>query len=897
MKRYAVMRMAASLVLGLVGMLGLEGAARAQVLAPAAPPNGFIVGNEYIELGYLTAGSVPAGAQAGPDTNPGGRWAIATIEGDPRTALDDNRLAVGWNFLAYQIDPHVPAQATVWYRVGSAPTAASRYVAGPFADTVARVIRSTWRNDEDIATTTTTTTGTATTTTTRPAGIEIDERLTVVRDMVRAEYKFTNVGGYNRRIRVRFFFDPADGGTWVVGRRNLDVETEYPLSNIPPDWRYYVPLSSPEMVVRGILTQFGATVPTKFQVAQAATLAGGPWDVTVDPKLYVDGTLGANGACALYYDTFSLLPGQSKTIVAYVGLGVAEIEPSPPYALAVQAPRTLGFALRDDPDTPEPETSYPNPRTFDIEAFLYNTSEFDVSNATLFLNLPKGLSLVSGEQAARNLGSVLRGQEARTTWRVRVDAGVSGTLTYSVSASGLPVPSKTLMGSLEVPAQTSRAFSAGLQLISIPFQFSNPDVPVALNMPPDRVRLARWDPSAKKYAYYPDSFVATVQPGAGYWFRADMAMTLSLQGASPVPRTTVANYVIPIKTGWNMIGCPFVYTVPWSNVRVSDGREVLTLTEATQAGWIRPTLFWYDAAEQSYTFDAVENTLLEPWKGYWVRALHDGFLVVSPVNTPGADVDAPNQRALASAGWRLQLVARTRSSADVANYVGVQRGASDGYGLEDVDEPPVPGQGYVSLRFLHPDWGRNAGTFTQDIRSDDFTTTKVWDFEVETDRVGETVVLSWPRLNATLPKGLSAVLEDVSTGRHVYLRTQGAYEFQASGEGPRRFRLRIAPRSGNLLSITNVEMGAVGGRAGARSIRFHVSSSAVADVRVLSPTGRLIREVAHRTPVEAGRNAVVWDGTDSRGVAVRSGLVLVEVTATAPEGNSVRAVQPFVLVR
>ncbi|MBI3945874.1 MAG: hypothetical protein HY321_08135 [Armatimonadetes bacterium] len=876
MKRHAVVRMAASLVLGLVGVLGLAPSAWGQVLGDAAPPNGLIVTNEYIGLGYLTGGSMPTIAQAGPDGNPAGRWAVGTVGGDPTTPDDDNRLAIGWSFLAYQVDPQLALQAGQWYRVGSGG-GGSRYTVGPFVDSAAKVIWGTWQDQR--------------------AGIKIEERLSIVRDMVRAEYKFTNVGGANHRVRARFFFDAPDGGTWVVRPRNILVETEYSPGNMPEDWRYYAPLDDPELVIRGILTRFGATVPSKFQIARGGALAGAPWNYAVNPDLYVDADLGTNGGCAPYYETFSLLPGQTKTLVAYVGLGVAETDPSPPYVLAVQAPRTLGFALRDDPSTPEPETSFPYPRTFDIEGFFYNTSEYDISGAAMFLNLPKGLSLLPGEQAARNLGSVLRGQEARASWRVRVDSGYAGTLAYTVSSSGVPVPSKTLMGTIEIPAQTVRPFDAGLQFISVPFQFANPDTAVALNMAADRIRMARWDPATKKYAYYPDSFLAMVQAGAGYWFRPDLPVTLSLTGASPVPRTTASNYVIPIKSGWNMIGCPFVYPVPWSSARVSDGREVLTLAEATQAGWVRPTLFSYNTSDKSYTFDAVENTLLEPWKGYWLHALHDGFLVIPPVTTPGAELDAPDQRARSQSGWRIQLAARTRSAADLANFAGVSRGVSDGFGLEDVEEPPVPGEGYVSLRFLPADGSRSAGAVTQDIRGDDFSTAKVWEFEVDTDQAGETVTLSWPRLNAILPEALSATLEDVSTGRRVYLRNQGAYEFQASADGPRRFRLEVARRAGGLLTITNVEVSPAGGRAGARSISFQLSGRAVADVRVLSPTGRVIREVSARKAVDAGRSAVVWDGTDSRGAQLTSGVVLVEVTATAPEGNSVRVIQPVVLVR
>ena len=203
------------------------------------------------------------------------------------------------------------------------------------------------------------------------------------------------------------------------------------------------------------------------------------------------------------------------------------------------------------------------------------------------------------------------------SWRVEVDPGVSGVLSYTVTSSGMPVSAKTATGSIEVPAQATRAFKAGLMMMSVPFQFANPDVPVALNMSPDRIRLARWDSKARKYAFYPDSSVSTIMPGMGFWFKPDLDMTLALKDASPVPRSMSANFILPIKQGWNMIGAPYVYAVPWANTRVSDGQTVLSLEDAARAGWLRPTLFRYnpDLSPPGYEFDSLLDSLLEPWQG------------------------------------------------------------------------------------------------------------------------------------------------------------------------------------------------------------------------------------------------------------------------------------------
>lgn len=895
MMRYRFRRGWAVVCLALVGTLAGVGSSRAQDTAQdpiAGQATVLRLQNQYISLVYGRSGTPALAAVAAPDTNVSGRWGVATVFGDPDSNLDDNRSACAWNFLSYQVEPQLESQADKWYRLGNSGD--GTYRDGPVADQSANTITSTWDTSGTINVNVSQ--GGSSSQQQQPVGVAVEERLTLMRDMVRVEYRFVNSGGLARRVRARIFMDPLEESSWIIGRRRVEFESQFQGGNVPDEWRLFSPLSTPEVAVRGILNSFGATVPNRFVVGSTASLANSPFNYVINPNYRFDGDPDPNDeACQAYWDTFMLLPGQSRSIVTYVGLGSAESDPTPPYVLAVQTRRTLGFVLGDNPDTANPEPSYPSPRRFTIRAFLYNVAEFDINNASAFITLPKGLTLVSGQPEVRQIGTVLRQSEVPTSWEVELDPSVSGRLTFTVTASGVPVASKTVTGSIEVPAQATRKFSAGLALMSVPFQFANPDTPVALNQPSDRIRLARWDSTRKRYAYYPDSLCSTIQAGAGYWYRPDMDTTLVLRDATPVPRTLTANYVIPIKAGWNMIGAPYVYEVPWGNTRVSDGQTVMSLTEAAAAGWLRPTLFSYNTVTKSYQFANLQDATLTPWEGYWLRAERDAFLIVPPVTTPDASVIAPDQRSSAPE-WRIQIAASARGAADLANFAGVSRTAPDDYDLHDIDEPPVPGEGYVSLRFVHNDWGRMSGYFTQDIRNDDFSTAKVWEFEVDTDLQGEDVTLTWPGLNSRLPRGYAASIEDVASGRRVYLRTQGSYTFQADS-GPRKFRLTITRAAGSRLAITGLEVTNAPGRAGARNISFQLSGEAVADVRILAPSGRVLREVAKGTPVGTGRNSVIWDGTNSRGARLTSGIVLVEVTATAPDGAQVRDVRPHVIVR
>jgi subtilisin-like proprotein convertase family protein len=69
-------------------------------------------------------------------------------------------------------------------------------------------------------------------------------------------------------------------------------------------------------------------------------------------------------------------------------------------------------------------------------------------------------------------------------------------------------------------------------------------------------------------------------------------------------------------------------------------------------------------------------------------------------------------------------------------------------------------------------------------------------------------------------------------------------------------------------------------RSGAVSMSFALPASARARVALYDIGGRLVRTVADRV-FQAGRTALVWDGNDERGVALRPGLYLARFTSGA----------------
>ena len=80
-------------------------------------------------------------------------------------------------------------------------------------------------------------------------------------------------------------------------------------------------------------------------------------------------------------------------------------------------------------------------------------------------------------------------------------------------------------------------------------------------------------------------------------------------------------------------------------------------------------------------------------------------------------------------------------------------------------------------------------------------------------------------------------------------------------------------------------------------IGFNLTGDATYEVRILSGSGTTVSTVGSRASAAAGDVSLVWNGRDNSGKAVAAGTYLVQVRASTPDGDSVRAIQPFTIVR
>jgi len=183
-------------------------------------------------------------------------------------------------------------------------------------------------------------------------------------------------------------------------------------------------------------------------------------------------------------------------------------------------------------------------------------------------------------------------------------------------------------------AQTPAGFyKTGWNLTSVPVEPISPDPNdvfqdlVALGNIMEN-NLFTYEPSSG-YLLYPTDFTS-ITCGQAYWLfltNTSDDTVVSVQGTS-----STEDIHLPLTEGWNLIGHPFMESIPLSACQVSDGETTLSFLDAISAGWLQETLYYYDpgAGYKPASPDNPEDNSLCPWYGYWILAFEDGLELIVP---------------------------------------------------------------------------------------------------------------------------------------------------------------------------------------------------------------------------------------------------------------------------
>lgn len=483
------------------------------------------------------------------------------------------------------------------------------------------------------------------------------------------------------------------------------------------------------------------------------------------------------------------------------------------------------------------------------------------------------------------------------------DASVSDAVDYYYAVgvrdtAGNETRSVQVVGPVQSFSNGVVSFPAGLHLLSTPTVPADGDPATLFGLPPGSFPFARWSPADGAYLYdagpRPLAEQLRLQLGHGYWVKFNQPVVVSAEGLS----APAGDFEIQLTPGWHQIGNPFFSAIDFAEATVQYDGATYDLISADGKGILAAFCWTYDSDANTYTLIyppmGADRRWLQPWQGMWVLAYKPCTLTLArPLGTLAAGAPAmrtaasrPARQDPLSVDWSVALRVQSGSFRDSECFIGAAS-------REVLVPGPPPAQDAPRLTLAAPGPQRD-GNYAVSLAPTGQTNI-IWRMKIENLRPGQTVELAAPDLSR-LPVQAVAVLEDLTTRQTVYLRTVGKYAFTPrEGETERSFELSVAPRGTASLVLQAVTAQAA--PAGGAAVSFALSSPAACTVSVLNMAGRTVRILEEGKARPAGNNALLWDGRSALGTKVPAGMYLLQVSASGPSGQSVRAMSALRLNR
>ena len=217
--------------------------------------------------------------------------------------------------------------------------------------------------------------------------------------------------------------------------------------------------------------------------------------------------------------------------------------------------------------------------------------------------------------------------------------------------------------------------------------------------------------------------------GQAYWIVVKET-GLSLRTGAGTSVSAISDFSIPLRRGWNLVGTPFSFPVPWQHVYIESGGAERQIARIDVREFSH--LYYRDANSGAVDSTAGRSDwslgsewpgqAMRPWAGYAVYSQSEGgSLRVRPLTT---GVNAKPTVA-EEAGWRIRVAAVTDNSVDGDNVLGVTGETSL---VAKWPQPPHPAAG-LEAYFLGPQ-DTTATPYSGDVR-ESAAAGHVWHLRVE----------------------------------------------------------------------------------------------------------------------------------------------------------------------
>jgi len=180
----------------------------------------------------------------------------------------------------------------------------------------------------------------------------------------------------------------------------------------------------------------------------------------------------------------------------------------------------------------------------------------------------------------------------------------------------------TLSGLLQEALQLSHTFSSGWNLIGVPLQPAHPTPAMGLGLG----NMTLFQLKNGKYIY--KTGLDPIAPGMCYWGYFTSETKTTVTGVNSVTNK------IKLEEGWNLVSVPYNQGVIWNSnmgVSYSSSSTVYDIGSEDANEFVAPYIYFYDGdsdpPEYSEPIGIEDETTIQPWVGFAIKAYQDCWLV------------------------------------------------------------------------------------------------------------------------------------------------------------------------------------------------------------------------------------------------------------------------------
>lgn len=411
---------------------------------------------------------------------------------------------------------------------------------------------------------------------------------------------------------------------------------------------------------------------------------------------------------------------------------------------------------------------------------------------------------------------------------------------YTPVASNTSIPGLSFGGKLK-----------DYRIISIPYELTSAQASIVFSafggFDKTKWRLVRWENGV-----YKDQ-TGTINVGQSYWFNAREQAEIELNAGTVSQNNQTAPFSMDLKQGWNMIATPYPFTIKWSDV-----------LDNNPTADVDPEYHIYTGTGYS----SVDN--MEPFKGGFVFA-NEATTLEIPVTIASSGVRKAKIKSIGqnpdTENWMIPLSMKYQDQENTLAGFGMHEEASQSKDRFDAIALPQLDPS-INLISHHPEY------FSPDFARDVVPTQDnyVWTYQL-TAPENEPVSLRWdnkPFENSNA----QVLLYDAKAGVLLDMRVRNAYD--VTGSRTLEFiyskNKRFAEQSGLGRAYPNPFTKRV-------SLPAFLNTSegpATVSVSIKSLTGVEVYAGEWKTET-LGLIQPEWDGTQSSGYAVASGVYVYQV--------------------